>query len=277
MTKKVLVSGCSFTMGHGLDREKNNPNLWVNQLFDSTIVKNIALAGRNNHSIFINTVGEMMNCDYDLVIVAWSVIPRFNFNAGLETYETLTRLEGDYDVNVNDNITFRREWLKRVGDSLLMLHNDHWDIVSLISYINAIKRIQETITDNNQVFFVNTFSPWSNGFFDYKNLTEPSELSEYEQTLLDVETRDDEEIFNLYDKIHEDYKKYGEIQQQHWLNLYNSFGSMQVDRASPVDRHPGMESQNIFSEYLANNLCVKLNSHNIKYLKYGFKACENDN
>ena len=277
MTKKVLVSGCSFTVGCGLDGEKNNPNLWVNQLFDSSIVKNIALGGRNNHSIFVNTISELMNYDYDLVIVAWSVIPRFNINVGLETYETFCGPACHYDINVNDNTTFRKEWLNRVGDSLLMLHNDHWDIIYLISYINAIKRIQETITDDNQVFFVNTFLPWSNGFFDYKNLTEPSELSEYEQTLLSVETRDDEEIFNLYDKIHEDYKNYGGIQQQHWLNLYNSFQSMQVDHASSVDRHPGIKSQNIFSEYLANKLCVKLNSHNIKYLNDSFKACENDN
>ena len=267
MTKKVLVSGCSFTVGCGLDGEKNNPNLWVNQLFDSSIVKNIALAGRNNHSIFVNTIGELMNYDYDLVIVAWSVIPRFNFNVGLETYETLTRLTGDYDININNYITFKKEWLKKIGDSLLKIHNDHWDIVSLISYVNALIKIHEIENTNKQIFFINTYGPWSDNFFEYKKLNQPNDLSDYEKYLLDVETRDDNEIFDLYNKIHNDYQKYGGIKQCHWLNLYNSFEKMKVDNASTIDLHPGIKSQELYSKYLKSILSTNLNSHNIKYLK----------
>lgn len=108
MTEKILVSGCSFTMGHGLIDEKNNSRLWVNQLFEQKNTKNIALAGRNNHSIFINTLGELLSNEYDLVIVAWSTIPRFNFNVNLETYETLTKLTDEFNININNNFVIEK-------------------------------------------------------------------------------------------------------------------------------------------------------------------------
>lgn len=254
-------------MGHGLIDEKNNPNLWVNQLFEQKNTKNIALAGRNNHSIFINTLSELFFNDYDLVIVAWSIIPRFNFNINLETYETLTKLTDEFDININNNVTIEKKWLKQVGDSLLKIHHDHWDILYLICYLNALIKIHEVKNTSKQMFFVNTYSPWSDNFFEYKKLTEPNELGGYEKEFLDVETRGDNEIFELYDKIHVDYQNHGGIKTDHWLNLYSSFKKMKVDNASTIDTHPGLKSQQIYSKYLFNSLKSMLNDNNIKYLK----------
>lgn len=137
----------------------------------------------------------------------------------------------------------------------------------MICYLNALIKIHETKNTSKQIFFVNTYSPWPAGFFEYKSLKEPNELSEYEKEFLNVETRDDNEIFELYDKIHNDYQKHGGIKAGHWLNLYNSFKQMKVDTASAIDSHPGLKSQKIYSNYLFNSLKSVLNENNIKYLK----------
>ena len=263
--KKILVSGCSMANGHGLENEKHNVNLWVNRLFDTRCINNIALSGRNNHNIFINTISELVTDDYDLAIVAWSTIPRINVNIGLETYETITRLTDCHDVNTNLK-NYKKKYLQKVGDILREFHNDHWDIISLIAYVNALLKIQDKPENNKQIFFVNTLGPWPENFFEYKKIDKPSDLLPYTQDMLNVDTRDDEEIFQLYDMIHQQYKKFGGINNFYWLNLYDSFRKMQVDNASQTDFHPGIKSQCVYSEYLLPILAKKLNNHNVKYL-----------
>lgn len=264
--KHVLVSGCSFTMGHGLNREIENPNLWVNLVFDQCVTKNIALAGRNNHSIFVNTVSELMNFQYDLVIVAWSIIPRINVNIGLELYETLSRLVSDYDINTNER-NYNKEYLGKLGDRIRDLFNDHWDFVNLIAYVNSLIKIQESQKTQSQIFFVNTYSPWPTDFFEHKTIQKPSDLPEYTQDLLNVNNRDDKEILGLYDMIHQHYANTGGINEDYWLNLNHPFSSMHVDSASPTDNHPGVESQNLFANHLTPILKEKLNTKNIRYLR----------
>jgi hypothetical protein len=58
--------------------------------------------------------------------------------------------------------------------------------------------------------------------------------------------------------IHKDYEAYGGIQEAHWLNLYSSLRSMQVDNVSSTDPHPGYQSQSVFYHYLAPILRKKL-------------------
>jgi hypothetical protein len=97
---------------------------------------------------------------------------------------------------------------------------------------------------------VNTLGPWSTDYFKQKKIKFLGDLSEYEQKLLDVKNRDDGEIFQLYNMIHDHYQTYGGIQEDHWLNLYQSLKSMQIDDVSINDPHPGIKSQTIFVDYL---------------------------
>ena len=97
-------------------------------------------------------------------------------------------------------------------------------------------------------------TPWPKDYFTKKEFTLPSELSEFERRILNVDTRDDEEIIKLYNKIHNDYQSYGGIHEEYWLNLYDSLRSLQIDDASSTDQHPGLLSQDVFVKKLKQNI-----------------------
>lgn len=260
MTQSLLAVGCSYTKGHGLIEEENNSRLWVNQLSENIAcneVKNIAQHGWSNESIFHATVSEITQNQYDIVLVGWSAIPRYNFDIGLETYSTRTRLTGDYDIAINGGKTFKAKHLEKIRNKLLEFQNDHWEILKLVSYVNVLIQIQEKI-NNKKVFFVNSMGPWDNDYFDYKHFTKPSELGNYTQNLISCETRSDLEIELIYNKMHTSYKHAGGIQEGHWLNLYQSLMALQVDNVSRNDNHPGLASQDLFAKKLLPNLESKL-------------------
>ena len=88
-----------------------------------------------------------------------------------------------------------------------------------------------------------------------EKITTVYELSENLQKKINER---DAEIEKLYNMIHAQYTNYGGINSNLWLNLYNSFWSMHIDRATPTDSHPGHKSQYIFSNYLAPLLSKKI-------------------
>lgn len=258
-TPNVLVVGCSYTCGTGLKMERDDPNLWVNRLFSNTNITNVAKAGANNQWIFLETVSQLLTQSYDIVLVAWSAIPRHNFQVGLELHTVDTMLT-DLDINLNSGVTISGKWLESIGNNLNKIHNDHWDLLNLVKYVNALIELQVT-NRKGKLFFVNALGPWCNNYYTYSQINLPSDLNQYTQQLLEVDRRDDEDIFKLYDMIHAHYIKYGGIQQQHWLNLYNSLDSLAIDVASITDPHPGYKSQKVYEDYLAPILHEKLNAH----------------
>lgn len=252
----MLVSGCSFTAGYGFDQEKNNPRFWTNQLSKKLQVHdvcNTAITGVNNRVIFFNTMTELLNNRYDLVIVQWSAIPRFGFNVGLELYSTYTRLLKPHPMRLVNNQTIPESWFKKIGDDLLKIHHDHWDILELVTYVNTLREIQ-VVNRKSKLFFVNGLGPWSDNFFQKKTLNLPSDLDSYTAGLLDIDLRDDEEIFLLYDKIHNDYESVGGIRPELWLNLYQSMDRIKLDTVHPKDGHPGYLSQDLYADMFCNSI-----------------------
>lgn len=255
---RVLFCGCSFTAGTGLPGGKADPHLWVNQiadLMDADHMVNAAMIGRNNNWIFLETLCKIINESYDIVIVAWSSIPRYYFHVGLELYSVHTVLS-DVDINLVNREQISGKWLKDTGDRLRRFHNDHWDIVELIKYVNILDHVQTS--RGGQIFFVNGLGPWSCDFFTKKSIRLPSDLDTYTQTLLQCDLRSDDDILNLYEMIHQHYTEYGTIRSELWLNLYNSLRHMQIDDASDIDRHPGLKSQKIFVQHLWPELKHKI-------------------
>lgn len=247
----ALVVGCSYANGHGLPDGKNNKLIWPNQLLDKLKCKkvnNISTSGWNNESIFHATVDEISVNNYDIVLVEWSAIPRYNIDVGLECYNTKTMLSTNHDITIN-NKTFSYKKLQKIRDSLLELHNDHWAILRLVQYVNILIKLQVNLNKKN-IFFINGIGPWSQDYFQKKNWSFTSELDNYTKFLLSSYTRDDHEIASIYNKIHSDYAAAGGIQETHWLNLYNSLDSMRIDEVSKADSHPGLKSQDLFANYL---------------------------
>lgn len=255
----ILVVGCSFTYGAGLRLESQDPFLWINQLFLNANIKNVAKIGVNNNWIFLETISQLLKQSYDIVLVAWSAIPRYNFNVGLELYSVETMLT-NRDINLNSKTVISGKWLAAIGNNLNKIHNDHWDILNLVKYVNTLVELQ-VITRKKKLFFVNALGPWCKNYFGQKKIVLPSDLDQYEQKLLEIYARDDEDIFKLYNMIHSQYLEYGGIQEDHWLNLYSSLMAQQVDAASLVDPHPGYASQLVYVNYLSPILQKKLNEN----------------
>jgi len=252
-TKSMLACGCSFTAGTGLEFLKDDPKLWINQLTNKLgyNLTNIAEAGRNNEWIFVETMLELSKHKYDAVVIAWSMIPRINIDLGLELWSTRTRLHADYDVNTNEK-TFNLKWQTSLLDKLLEGYNFHWDFLKLVKYVNILK------SQHKHIYFVNTYGPWSDNFFTKIDIQLPSDLDEFTQDLLNVKTRDDIEIFQLYNMIHKQYNDAGGINSNLWLNLYDSFQKNKLDIVSKTDRHPGYLSNDRYTEMLYPILKEKL-------------------
>jgi hypothetical protein len=119
-TKSMLVCGCSFTAGTGLEFLKDDPKLWINQLTNKLgyNLTNISEVGRNNDWIFVETMLELLKHKYDAVVVVWSVLPRINIDLGLELYTTTSRLKGVDIIETNEK-TFSKKWQRDAGDKLL--------------------------------------------------------------------------------------------------------------------------------------------------------------
>ena len=253
--KSILVVGCSMTDGNGLANGHQDKHLWINQLkqqlFPNAVMDNLSVTGRNNHWIFCETATAIIQKKYDLVIVAWTGIPKYNIHFGLETYSVHSQLH-DVEIGLNNHVVVTSDWVRETGQRLRQYHNDHWDIVDLVKYINILTKL------HHNIFFVNTIAPWSANFFEYRTIKEPKDLSVYEQTLLQVDTRDDSNVFELYKMIHQHYQHYGGIHQDLWLNLYCNFKQLAVDSISDTNKHPGVASQAIIANYIATALKERL-------------------
>ena len=121
MAKKILAVGSSFTRGYGLKLETADPALWVNQLVNRKFcdyqVTNLSKTGADNHWIFKETACALIKNHYDVVIVGWTGISKLTNNIGLELYSTHAMFDKDqYDININNGITFTKKWLQETGD-----------------------------------------------------------------------------------------------------------------------------------------------------------------
>jgi len=261
---EILFSGCSFFAGTGLPKEKGNYdqvcNVFCSEYFhDLYNITNIAKSGNSNLSIHLSVVQAMSQKHYDYVFVGWTTYPRYNYRLGFETYEfgirkNLTSGAGRLVIAHQDHnshiMKYSKKWFEDFGKKYSLLHQDPWEIVSLLEYIDVLTDLSDQL--KTKIYFVNNLCPWDIDFFERKDNFLPNELTDYTQKLLDTITRDDNEIFKLYHMMHDAFDQAGGIKKQKWLNLYNSFFNMQVDCGS--DHHPGIKSQNNFGKYLAQQL-----------------------
>jgi len=254
---KILICGCSFSAGFGMPGEHSNKKNWPNLLASKlgiNNVTNIARTASNNYWIFLETMSTMLRDNYDLILVQWSAIPRYRFHVGLDLYDNMTNLKTD--AVMMDNKIIKKERLIEIKNTLLTLHNDHWDILDLVKYVNILIEMQVNLR-KSKIFFINGLGPWSDQYFVKKQIKHPIDFDRFTQNLLQADMRDDEEIFKLYDMIHEHYAYHGGIQEQYWLNLYQPMNQLQIDYIAPDDSHPGFTSQQIFADLFANQINLK--------------------
>lgn len=255
--KKLLFCGCSLVSGVGLDLEKDDPNLWVNLIhqnnFKDHMLVNSSLGGRSNAGIFQDAVFNLSKGDIDHAFICWTSMPRYELNLGVELYETRCCFLPNAafrDYNLND-IKYPKKYLAEINDRFTSLVNLHFEILNLVYYVNSLVALSEKL--NTKIYFVNALCPWDLNYFDKLENVLPSQYTNFTQQLLNVDNRSDNEVFDLYNKIHAEYQAAGSIQESFWLNLYNPLRSLRIDTNS--DRvHPGIESNQLFYDTISKLL-----------------------
>ena len=261
MTKKALIVGCSLTAGFEMYEEKDtglssrynprHPRIWATQLMSQLgnfEIHNLSEPGVNNNWIFMKAMTELAQTHYDLVLIQWTFLDRIYLPVGLELYHTHTMLAGEKDVNLVSKVKLSAPWLRDVGRRLQLLNNHHWDILNLVKYVNILKSFQDL--RHGKVCFVNGAVNWSRDYFTKKQISFPSELSQFEREMIDSDNRDDEETKAIYDMIHNQYSNSGSCQFENWLNIYDPLLTQKIDSIAPNDIHPGYISQDFFAEML---------------------------
>lgn len=259
---KILFSGCSYVEGYGLPFNKDDSNLFCNQLmnlvpeFCNKVINNIGVGGYSNEKIFVDTAYALLTDQYKFALVCWTSYPRFVCYPGLEEYEckkTIAPFTTAFEHNGN-TFSISKKKFEQLNEIFPLLMHDHYSIVDIMSYVNILKKIAE-IT-NTKIFFVNNICHWDELYFEQfssNNIIKPEQLTAYTNSLLNSNNRDDSEINALFKKMSLDYENKGGIHSELWLNLYKSFNSMMVDFGND-NLHPGMQSHIIFAEFLAKQL-----------------------
>lgn len=265
MTSVTCFVGCSYTSGYGFERERYESCFWpvllhsnVEQL-DQTEYVNLGIEGASNELIFTTAVHAMLEHCPKYIFVQWSSYPRINFLLGMETYASKQLFAWDCkpsDHNLH-KITYSSEYLSKIRDRFLSLEHQHNQISNIVHFVNTL--IKLAIKLNCKIFFINGMCSWDQNYFVKLDNVLPSEYTHCTQKFLDVDTRSDEEIFVLYNKLHNDYQQHGGIQPNYWLNLYNSLLSNKID-TNQDQVHPGQKSNRVFFDFLSSALIRKLSS-----------------
>lgn len=259
--KYCVFAGCSYTAGNGFALERNEPRLWVNQihnnLFSHTTKLNVSRGGRSNAGIFQDTVNALLSYPAKYAIVEWTSMPRYELELGFELYPTgqVFLPNGPCRDQILNDIKYPKEYLNSIRDRFTSLAHDCYEILNLVKYVNSIVKLAKI--NNTKVFFVNACCPWDIGFFNKKTNVLPADYTAYTQQLLNASTRDDVEVFQLYDKLHDNFMQAGGVHESLWLNLYHSMVHFQIDVNSD-QAHPGVESNDRFAEIFSKALSDKL-------------------
>jgi hypothetical protein len=255
----ILFAGCSFVEGMGLPLLKQDPqnfcNVFANQCFeDNHSVTNIGRSGNSNLSIYLSTSLAIAQQKFDYVFIGWSAYPRYNFRLGFETYDFGSRINFN-SINIGNRahaghkISYSKKWIDDFREKYLLAHHPHFEAVELMKYITLLDRAADR--DGIKLYYINNLCPWTPGYFDRQSDFMPANLDTYTQELLEVDSRDDSEIVALYNRMHDDFEQAGGIKSHRWINLYQSFNSMQIDRTGDK-LHPGPQSHEKFGKFLAD-------------------------
>ena len=254
----TIVTGCSFTEGIGLPDIAQDTELWVNKLYNSseelstTTLLNLAKSGSTNIEIFSQAVNALAtyNCKY--LIVSWTEVLRYKFSTGAELYNVDQYWSTNSIPNaVNLNcLTYSKKYLNNIQNRFFALHHDHAEIVKILNYTAIINRMCQRI--GTVAYFVNGSLPWDSGYFNHvsNSIRVPTDTTIYTQKLLNSDTRDDNEFFKIYDRIHQEYQVTGGVTECIWLNLNNAFKkNFHYDNGTD-NQHPGTISHQQFGNYL---------------------------
>ena len=249
---KIVFSGASLTAGYGFRLPEEKEFMWSTLIhkncFPELEYLNVAVVGDTNAGIFkqtIKTIAE--NKDLSIIMCSWVSLLRYNFSLGFELYPTLSigneiidsdkNKQNDYKLNTG---IISQKYVADIKNRFIALHHYHYEICKLLEYINIINNLCQQL--KIIVYHCNDHCPWDRGYFDRLENVKPEQYTEFTKNeILNIKNRDDDEIFKLYKKMHDEYDLAGGIHPASWINLYEP----RIDNKVDVNHdgfHPGKKS-----------------------------------
>lgn len=237
--KKILIAGCSFSVGYGFASSVQDPNIWPNLLGKklNAEITNVGVPGYDNPGIFLNAMSELTATQYDLILIQITSLNRIVVSPNMHSK---INLMGELDFTFWKNRIAKLDY-KNFCRSVILLNQDfeHWKRL-----INVIVTVQNLVNKGYNIKFVNGLLDWTPDFFN-------KDRSKFGDQILNVDDLPDEDIKLGIEILNQDKQK---INLDLWINPFDSFRKLQVDNASLTDTHPGIKSQQIFSELIFNHL-----------------------
>jgi hypothetical protein len=236
---KILVSGCSFSVGFGIASSRLDPNIWPNLLGKklNAEVTNVGIPGYDNSGIFLNAMSELTATQYDLILIQITSLNRIVVSPNIHSkINLMTKVDFTFWKNRLAELDY-----KNFCRYVILLNQDfeHWKRL-----INVIVTVQNLVNKGYNIKFVNGLLDWTPDFFS-------KDRSKFGDQILNVDDLPNEDIKRGVEILNHDKRK---INLDLWINPFDSFRKLQVDNASLTDTHPGIKSQQIFSELIFNHL-----------------------
>jgi hypothetical protein len=232
---KILVAGCSFSSGWGVDRS------WVDILGETYDVKSVAVTGSSNFDIFIQAL-KNINESYDLVLIQFTALNRITVSPSpINSNIVIT----SYDSFLSEAIpSISKAEIKGFIKVLSMLNQDWKHYFNLIDMINILQK-------NDNILFINGLLPWDENFFILDDNFLITTYSKFANSLLQPTEFDDNVLKELLTKVIEVRNT---IDTTRWVNLYNNWNNSKIDVVSNTDQHPGPRSQELFADQVQNTI-----------------------
>ena len=271
--KKLIFNGCSSVCGFALDPARpyeNAPDaegLFVNlchkniEQFQDLELINLGESGASNSDIFMSAIGAISRNlsatkknKIHTMLVAWTNYPRLNISVGFELYPTYFSMSSwQIKSGINTNqLVVPKNILQDLHTKLHLLHHHHEQILNVVKYTNVLHSLATQQSIN--IYFINLGLLFDQNFFIKLSGPEvcPGDFTPYtKKQILNTDNRSDEEIFKLYDKMHQDYADAGGVHPEHWINLYSPLKSLEIDKAFD-NGHSGLKSHQIFFQIIQN-------------------------
>jgi hypothetical protein len=241
-------TGCSFTVGQGLELEKNDTDNYCNIVTRkySAIVKNLGRKGNSNYCIFMDAMNEILFHSPDKIFVQWSGLSRLWLYPGPDSELYLSHtVKQDYSYR---DIYFSQKEMQKFSDQYHLLNHDYHNILTLINYCNILAKVAQGRT---QIIFINGLLPWTNEICRTDigdNYVD--NLSKYTKELLDFDNRSDEELDSMLVSLNDNVMS---LDHSLWVNLFDSFIGGRID-VGHDSKHPGPNSHNLYAKMVIKHL-----------------------
>jgi hypothetical protein len=236
--------GCSFTVGVGLDHEKDDASNYTNIVAKhySSDISNLAVGGNSNYNIFMSALDEILYNKPDKIFIQWSALNRLWLYPGPDTKLTLSHtIKNDYKYR---DIYYSKKQLQEFTNAYHILNHDYHNILTLINYCNILTEIGKNKT---QIIFINGLLLWTKEILILDTIVDFSKnLSTYTKEILEFDSREDHELIDFFTKLN---RAVTGLSQSSWVNMFDSMVNLSIDNGND-NSHPGPESHKLYADMI---------------------------